>query len=213
MSGPSLSSTHKLTLLNSTTKIPVYGYGVYRISPSEATECSLNALNAGYRLIDTAQLYGNESEIGAAISQSGLPREDIFVTTKIRYPRLGKGKTYQRLLESVHKIDPREDGYVDLFLIHSPYALKPKERKEIWLAMEQLQKDGRVKAIGVSNYAVEHLEEMKAYATMWPPAVNQILVRYELSTSDYAAMKIRDANLLSHLAAPLEPAARSRLVL
>lgn len=176
MSNPSLSFTSRLPLLNSTAKIPILGFGVYQISPRDTTQACLLALQSGYRLIDTAQLYGNETEVGAAIAESSLPRGDVFVTTKIRYPRLGKGKTYQRLLESVRKIDPREGGYVDLFLIHSPYTVKLKERKEMWLAMEQLYKEGRVKAIGVSNYAVEHLEEMKEYATVYPPAVNQILV-------------------------------------
>jgi len=176
MSDPGLSLSSTLPLLNSKARIPTLGFGVYQISPGDTAIACLKALESGYRLIDTAQIYLNEAEVGAAIAESPLRREDIFVTTKIRYPRLGKGKTYQRLLESVQKIDPGDNGYVDLFLIHSPYTLKPKERKELWLAMEQLHKEGRAKAIGVSNYAVEHFEELKEYATVYPPAVNQILV-------------------------------------
>ena len=176
MAGQDLSLDSTLRLRNSSAKLPIIGFGVYRIERRDTVECCLRALKAGCRHIDTAQLYGNEAEVGEALVQSQLPREDVFVTTKIRYPRLGKGKTYQRLLESVRKIDPREDGYVDLFLIHSPYPVKPKERAEMWRAMEQLHAEGKVKAIGVSNFAVEHLEEMKDYATVWPPAVNQILV-------------------------------------
>lgn len=162
-------------LPNYSAKLPVLGLGVFQIDRADTTQACIWALQSGYRHLDTAQLYGNEAEVGQAITQYHLPREDIFVTTKIRYPALGKGKTYQRLLQSVQKIDPREDGYVDLFLIHSPHVVKPKERKELWLALEQLYAEGKVKAIGVSNYTVEHLEELKGYATKWPPAVNQIL--------------------------------------
>jgi diketogulonate reductase-like aldo/keto reductase len=156
--------------------MPVLGFGVYQIDPRDCTEACLRAISAGYRHLDTAQLYLNEKEVGVALQQCALPREDTFVTTKIRYPRLGKGKTYLRALESVQKIDPRADGYVDLFLIHSPHGLKPKDRKEMWLALEKLHGEGKARAIGVSNYLPEYLEEMKEYATIWPPAVNQILV-------------------------------------
>lgn len=157
-------------------RMPVVGFGVYQIDRAKTTEACRHALSAGYRHIDTAQIYNNEEEVGTALQTCGLPREDIFVTTKIRYARLGKGKTYLRALQSVQRIDPREEGYVDLFLIHSPHALKPKERKEVWLALEKLYEDGKAKAIGVSNYLPEHLDELKEYATIWPPAVNQILV-------------------------------------
>ncbi|CAN8097183.1 unnamed protein product [Discula destructiva] len=168
--------------------MPVIGFGVYQIDRAGTTEACRHALAAGYRHIDTAQIYHNEEEVGAALQQCGLPREKVFVTTKIRYPRLGKGKTYLRALQSVQKIDPREDGYVDLFLIHSPHALKPKERKEIWLAFEKLYEEGKAKAIGVSNYLPEHLDELKGYAKHWPPAVNQILLHpwtQQRETVDY----------------------------
>jgi diketogulonate reductase-like aldo/keto reductase len=176
MTDPDLSITSTFNLPNSSTKLPVLGLGVFQIDRPDTTQACIWALQSGYRHIDTAQLYGNEAEVGQAIAQSRLRRENIFVTTKIRYPRLGKGKTYQRLLESVQKIDPRKNGYVDLFLIHSPNTVRPKERKELWLALEQLYAEGKTKAIGVSNFNVEHLEELKEYATIWPPAVNQILV-------------------------------------
>jgi diketogulonate reductase-like aldo/keto reductase len=171
-----LTLTSGLLLRDSDGRMPLLGFGVYQISGPQCTEACLRALAAGYRHIDTAQLYQNEKEVGIAIQQSELPREEIFVTTKIRYPRLAKGKTYLRAEESVQKIDPREGGYVDLYLIHSPHVLNPKERKELWLTLERLHKEGKAKAIGVSNYLPEHLEEMKKYATIWPPAVNQILV-------------------------------------
>jgi diketogulonate reductase-like aldo/keto reductase len=171
-----LTLTSTVPLRHTDGRMPVLGFGVYQISRPDSTEACLRALSAGYRHIDTAQIYNNEEEVGAALRKCGLPRKEIFITTKIRYPRLGKGKTYLRALQSVRKIDPREDGYVDLFLIHSPHGLKPKERKELWMALEKLHQDGKAKAIGVSNYLPEYLEELKEYATIWPPSVNQILV-------------------------------------
>lgn len=171
-----LTLTSNIPLRHSDGQMPVLGFGVYKIPAAHCTEACLRAISAGYRHIDTAQIYSNEEEVGAALQKCGLPREDMFVTTKIRYPRLGKGGTYLRALQSVKKIDPRDGGYVDLFLIHSPHTLKPKERREMWLALERLHAEGRARAIGVSNYLPEHLEELKGYATIWPPAVNQILV-------------------------------------
>ena len=173
--GTSLAS--KVPITNSGGQIPVIGYGVYQIDQSHCTNACLMALSAGYRQIDTAQIYHNEAEVGEALKQCGIPREEIFVTTKIRYPRLGKGNTYKRALQSVQKIDSKEEGYVDLFLIHSPYGINKKDRKDLWMALEKLHGDGKAKAIGVSNYKPEHIEEMREYATIWPPHVNQIQVR------------------------------------
>jgi diketogulonate reductase-like aldo/keto reductase len=169
-----LAST--IPLRESGGQMPVLGFGVYQIDRPDCIAACLRAISAGYRHIDTAQLYQNEEEVGVALQQCGLPREEVFVTTKIRYPRLGKGKTYLRALQSVQKIDPREGGYVDLFLIHTPHTLKPKDRKELWQALEKLHEEGKARAIGVSNYQPQHLEEMREYAKIWPPAVNQILV-------------------------------------
>ncbi|KAI4864546.1 aldo/keto reductase [Hypoxylon rubiginosum] len=188
MARTELTLTSSVPLRGSEARMPVLGFGVYQIDRPDCAAACLRALSAGYRHIDTAQIYQNEEEVGAALRCCGLPREAIFVTTKIRYPRLGKGKTYLRALQSVRKIDPRDDGYVDLFLVHSPHALKPKDRKELWLALEKLHAEGRIRAIGVSNYQPEHLEEMKGYATVWPPAVNQILLHpwtQQRETVDY----------------------------
>ncbi|XXH02864.1 hypothetical protein Hte_009252 [Hypoxylon texense] len=183
MAHTELTLTSSVPLRGSDARMPVLGFGVYQIDRPDCAAACLRALAAGYRHVDTAQLYQNEAEVGAALRACGLPREAVFVTTKIRYPRLGRGKTYLRALQSVRKIDPRDGdgdedggGYVDLFLVHSPHALRPKDRKELWLALERLHAEGRARAIGVSNYQPEHLEEMKGYATVWPPAVNQILV-------------------------------------
>jgi diketogulonate reductase-like aldo/keto reductase len=168
------SFTDVLPLPNSSVKIPRLGFGVYR-SPAEQTkQSSLKALEAGYRHIDTAQFYANEKEVGEAIRDSGLPRSEIFVTTKILSPAGSPEATYKKLLESVDKIGGK-DGYVDLFLIHSSSS-GSSGRKELWQALEKLLEEGRTKSIGVSNFGVKHIEEMKAYAKVWPPHVNQIEV-------------------------------------
>ena len=168
-----LKITDSLPLPSSTVKIPQLGFGVYQSPPSQCTKSCLNALKAGYRHIDTAQYYGNESEVGKALKQTDIPRSEIFVTTKI----LGAGgsvqKSYQKCVDSIQKIDG-ENGYVDLFLIHSAGSGKEK-RKEMWLALEQLYTEGKAKSIGVSNWGVGHIEEMKSYAKEVPiPHVNQI---------------------------------------
>lgn len=134
----------------------------------------LTALEVGYRHIDTAQFYGNETQVGEAVKKSGLPRSEIFVTTKILSAGGSVEKSYQKCLDSVEKIGG-SGGYVDLFLIHSPNA-GSKARKEMWLALEKLYEEGKAKSIGVSNFGVGHIAEMKGYAKVWPPHVNQIEV-------------------------------------
>ncbi|EPS34647.1 hypothetical protein PDE_09611 [Penicillium oxalicum 114-2] len=168
----SYTITDRLPLPNSAGRIPRLGFGVYRSPASQCVQSVLKALQAGYRHIDTAQFYGNESEVGEALRASGIPRDEIFVTTKILSPAGSPEQTYEKLLASVEKIGG-SDGYVDLFLIHSPKS-GPAGRKELWQALEKLQAEGKAKAIGVSNYGVQHIEEMKPYAKVWPPHVNQI---------------------------------------
>lgn len=170
--GSDFTITSTLSLPNSGAKIPRLGFGVY-LSPSEVTKKScLTALKAGYRHIDTAQYYANEEEVGEAMRESGIPRSELYVTTKI----LGGGKdvdsTVQMLLDSVKKIDGAH-GYVDLFLIHSPNA-GAQARKNMWQALEQAQKMGKIRDIGVSNFGIGHIEELKSFAKVWPPVVNQI---------------------------------------
>lgn len=200
MSAPSLiQPTTRLPLIHSSAEIPIIGFGVFKIKDKDCTEAVCLALTHKYRLIDTAQIYANEDGVGAGIlsalgENDGLSRADIFVTTKIRYPRLGPGKTYLRARDSVRKIachtkkeDAAEDdaagelmertkACVDLFLVHTPHGVKKSDRKEMWLALERLHSEGRARAIGVSNFEVEHIEEMKEYAKIWPPAVNQLQV-------------------------------------
>nr|XP_036584851.1 putative aldo/keto reductase [Colletotrichum truncatum]KAF6794501.1 putative aldo/keto reductase [Colletotrichum truncatum] len=153
--------------------VPRIGLGVYQLRGEECTSACLAALEAGYRHFDTAQLYGNEAEVGRAVrdylAQANLERQDIHVTTKIGRYSGDAGKTYRSALRSVERI-AGVDGFVDLFLVHRPV----EKRKEMWLALERLLEEGRTRAIGVSNFRIEHLEEMKGYARVWPPVVNQI---------------------------------------
>lgn len=164
-------------LHNTSVRIPRLGFGVYQSSPSQCVQSCLNALKSGYRHIDTAQYYANEAEVGQAVRESGIARSDVFLTTKI----LGAGgsvqKSYEKCVASVDKIDPGQEGYVDLFLIHSPNC-GPEKRKELWLALERLYEEGKARSIGVSNYGVGHIEEMRTYAKV-RPQVNQIEVSFQ----------------------------------
>ncbi|KAL4933100.1 aldo/keto reductase family protein [Aspergillus undulatus] len=164
--------TDLLPLPNSSVKIPRLGFGVYRSPAAQTKQSSIKALEAGYRHIDTAQFYANEKEVGEAIRDSGLPRDQIFVTTKILAPAGSPEATYQKIVDSVDKIGGK-DGYVDLFLIHSSSS-GSSGRKELWQALEKLLEAGKTRSIGVSNFGVKHIEEMRAYAKVWPPHVNQI---------------------------------------
>lgn len=154
-------------------------FGVYQLYSKSCTDAVLAALDAGYRHIDSAQLYRNESEVGAAVQRAiaagQLRREDVFLTNKIRNPVPGGPEmTYQSALESVHKLGG-DGGYVDLFLVHIP-GTKREAREEMWQALEKLYAEGKAKAIGVSNFRPQHIEEMKEYAQIWPPQVNQLEV-------------------------------------
>ncbi|KAK2744942.1 hypothetical protein FQN57_004072 [Myotisia sp. PD_48] len=164
------SITDVLPLPNSDVTIPRLGYGVYR--SNDAEQACLNAIRAGYRHIDTAQFYKNEEEVGKAVRNCGLDRKDLFITSKIMTPGGSPEATYEKLLESVRLLSG-EDGYTDLFLIHSASS-GATGRKEMWLALERLLAEGKTRSIGVSNYGVKHIEEMKAYAKIWPPQVNQL---------------------------------------
>jgi diketogulonate reductase-like aldo/keto reductase len=175
MSTSKLSITSTLPLLNAPIQIPRLGFGVYQSPTNICVTSCLTALKAGYRHIDTAQFYANETEVGSAVTKSGLKRSEVFLTTKILGAAGSVDASYRKCVESVQKLDP-ESGYVDLFLIHSPNA-GGKARKEMWLALERLWKEGKAKSIGVSNWGVGHIEEMKEYKTeVWPPHVNQIEV-------------------------------------
>ena len=164
----------KITL-NNDIKIPNIGFGVFRIQDGEEVENSIKwALDAGYRLIDAAMIYKNEEGVGRAIKNSGIPREEIFVTTKLWNTDQG----YENALKAIDvSLDKLGLSYVDLYLIHWPTASEDlneslDKREETWKAMEEIYKAGKAKAIGVSNYTITHLEQMKEYAQI-QPSVNQ----------------------------------------
>lgn len=159
--------------------IPKVGLGVWEMSDAEAEHAVLSALEAGYRLIDTASIYGNEKGVGKALKTCGIPREEIFVTTKLAVPDQGYETTLKAIDTSLKLL---ELDYVDLYLDHWPFSVRPgnikgihppNKREETWRAMEEILSAGKARAIGVSNYAVKHLEQMKSYATVIP-VVNQV---------------------------------------
>jgi len=175
-----ITDTLPLTSKPSSHKIPQLGFGVYK-SPADQTVASCKrALDVGYRHIDTAQFYANEREVGDAVQQyTGLGRGDVFLTTKILEAGGSVDASYDKCIESVRKLNPGgADGkegqeYVDLFLIHTS-NVTAEQRKEMWLALERLHEQGKARAIGVSNFGVKHIEELKQFAKVWPPHVNQI---------------------------------------
>ncbi|KAG0031177.1 hypothetical protein BGZ81_001670 [Podila clonocystis] len=179
-------TTSRLTLqstrlLSSGAKIPLLGFGTYLIEPGKQTEeAVLWALQAGYRHIDTATIYRNEASVGNAIRQSGIPREEIFVTTKLFNNDHGYDKALAAANLSLQKLGL---GYIDLYLIHSPKP-GPELRAESWKALETLVEQGKVKSIGVSNYGVAHLKELLASNPRIKPAVNQVEIHPWLTHKD-----------------------------
>lgn len=171
-------SIHSKIDLNNDTKMPVIGFGVFRIPEGEEVFTAVKlALEAGYRYIDTAMIYKNEEGVGRAIRESGIKREEIFVTTKLWNTDQGYETTLQAIDVSLTKLGLT---YVDLYLVHWPTAsaelrerISINKREDTWKAMEEIYNLGKAKAIGVSNYTVKHLEEMKGYMKI-APAVNQI---------------------------------------
>ncbi len=162
--------------LNTTTKIPAIGLGVYKSAEGQEVENAVIwALQAGYRLIDTARIYGNEEGVGKAIRTSGIDRKEIYVTTKLWNLDHGYENTHRAIDASLASLGLE---YVDLYLIHWPSASEDRlvtinKRKETWKAMEEIVASGKARSIGVSNYTIQHLEEMKSYASI-TPAVNQV---------------------------------------
>jgi methylglyoxal/glyoxal reductase len=155
------------TKLSNGIKMPLLGLGVYDMHGDEAEQAVQDALKTGYRLIDTAALYNNETAIGNAVKKSGIPREQIFVTTKVGDSDQGYDSTLRAYDTSLKKL---QMDYADLYLIHWPIKAK---RKDTWLALEKLYADKRVKAIGVANYLIPFLEELKIYASIMP-MLNQV---------------------------------------
>jgi 2,5-diketo-D-gluconate reductase A len=155
--------------LNDGHSIPQLGFGVFRIPPEETEEAVSVAIEAGYRHIDTAALYGNEAEVGSALAASGVPRDELFVTTKVWNDSQGRERTLRAFETSLERL--RLD-YLDLYLIHWP-APRQGLYVETWETLVELQRSGRVRSIGVSNFEPEHLDRL-AEASDVVPAANQI---------------------------------------
>ena len=157
--------------LNDGTTIPQLGFGVFQIDPAETAEATSRALEIGYRHIDTAEMYGNEKEVGEAIRASGLDRDDVYVTSKLNngYHRPDDARRAFEGTLSALGLDS-----VDLFLIHWPLpTLYDGDYVSTWKVLEEFKADGRARSIGVSNFQVAHLERLAAEADV-VPAVNQI---------------------------------------
>jgi len=152
--------------LNNGVKMPYLGLGTWKVKEIDAINSVNWALEVGYRMIDTATLYGNEQEVGKAIQSSEIPREEIFITSKVWDSDQGYEKTKKAYEESLKLLDI---DYLDLYLIHWPRKL----RNETWRAMQELYEEGRVKAIGVANFAIHHLKELLEKFEIIP-AVNQV---------------------------------------
>ena len=191
--------------LNTGATIPKIGFGTWQIPDGDdAYNSTAAALKNGYRHIDTALVYGNESSVGKAILDSGIAREDIFLTTKLP----AEVKSYEGALEAFETtMDNLGHEYVDLYLIHAPWpwaergADYRKENGEVWKAMEEIHASGRAKAIGVSNFVVSDLEALFETATVIP-AVNQI--RYFIGfTEDDTVALCKDKGILVEAYSPL----------
>eukprot|EP00746_Dinoflagellata_sp_MGD_P137152 gnl/MRDRNA2_/MRDRNA2_70975_c0_seq1.p1 gnl/MRDRNA2_/MRDRNA2_70975_c0~~gnl/MRDRNA2_/MRDRNA2_70975_c0_seq1.p1 ORF type:complete len:390 (+),score=66.37 gnl/MRDRNA2_/MRDRNA2_70975_c0_seq1:77-1171(+) len=156
--------------LNDGNHIPVIGVGVYRVKPGKTTyDTVLAALNLGYRMIDTAAFYENEGDVGRAIRDSGIPRSQVFVTTKLKDTDHG----FDQAIRAGHLSNTTLGlGHIDLYLIHSPGMLAPGKIVETWNALVQLKKEGVTRSIGVSNFGVAHLEALEKHG-LQVPAVNQ----------------------------------------
>lgn len=149
-----------VTLYNGV-KMPILGYGVYQVTKDECKRCVLDALKAGYRSIDTAQSYFNEEEVGEAIRESGIPREEIFLTTKVWIEHYGEEAARASVLESMRKL---QTDYLDLVLLHQPFG----DAYGAWRALEALYEEGKIRAIGISNFYVDRMVEFANFNRIRP---------------------------------------------
>ena len=152
--------------LNNGVKMPLLGYGVYQVTKEECEACVLDAIKIGYRLIDTAQSYFNEEAVGNAIEKCGVPREELFITTKVWISNYGYDKTRESVLNSMKKL---KVDYLDLVLLHQPFS----DYYGAYHALEDLYKEGKLRAIGVSNFYPDRLSDICAFNEIIPQ-INQV---------------------------------------
>ena len=156
----------KTVKLNNGIEMPQMGYGVYQVSPYECERCVSDALQVGYRMIDTAQAYHNEEGVGNAIKKSGIARQEIFLVSKIWISNYGYEKAKVSIDESLHKL---QTDYLDLMLLHQPFC----DRYGAYRALEEAYKAGKLRAIGVSNFYPDHFIDLASNMEI-VPAVNQV---------------------------------------
>ena len=171
--------------LNNGIEMPVLGYGVFQVSPEECERCVLDAISTGYRLIDTAQAYYNEEGVGNAVA-----RNELFLTTKIWISNAGETNAARSIDESLRKL---HTDYIDLLLIHQPFSDYPGT----WRAMEKAVKDGKVRAIGLSNFYPDRFVDMAEYAEI-KPAVNQLKTNvFSQQWEAEAEMNLYDTHIMA----------------
>lgn len=156
----------KTVKLNNGVEMPVIGYGVYQISPAESERCVSDALSVGYRMVDTAQAYGNEAGVGCALSNSGIARDDLFLVSKVWISNYGYDNARRSIDESVKRL---KTDYIDLMLLHQPFC----DRYGAYRALQDAYREGIVKAIGVSNFFPDHFIDLACNMEI-TPAVNQV---------------------------------------
>lgn len=153
-------------VLSNGVRMPQLGYGVYQVTKEECERCVLNALKAGYRLIDTAQSYFNEEEVGSAIKKSNIPREEIFLTTKVWIENYG----YEACKASIEKsMEKLQTDYLDLLLLHQPFS----DYYGAWRALEEYYEAGKIRAIGISNFYPDRMIDIATFARI-KPMINQV---------------------------------------
>lgn len=180
--------------LNNGVKMPMLGYGVYQTPPEETEACVAQALEVGYRLIDTAQAYGNEEGVGAAVAKSGIPRDEIFIISKVWVSNMNYERAAASIDESLRKLGA---DHIDLMLLHQAMGDYPGAYR----AMEDAYKAGKLRAIGVSNFYPERLVDVCALAEV-PPAVNQIETHPFIQADDAHAV-MADLGVVHEAWAPL----------
>lgn len=185
--------------MNTGHSMPQLGYGTYKIAPEDTVEAVHLALEAGYRHIDTAQMYGNEAEVGTAIATSGIPRSEIFLTTKLNNTNHEAEKARSSFAAS---LDDLQTDYVDLFLIHWPLpTLYGGDYLSTWKVLEEFFADGRSKSIGVSNFLPEHIDVLLEGSDV-VPAVNQIEV-HPYFTNEASRRRNGEAGIVTQAWSPL----------
>lgn len=152
--------------LNNGVEMPQIGYGVYQVTPEECERCVSDALSVGYRMIDTAQAYHNEEGVGSAVKKSGLKREEVFIVSKVWISNYGEEKAKASIEESLRKL---QTDYIDLMLLHQPFC----DRYGAYRALEAAYKEGKLRAIGVSNFYPDHLIDLASNVDI-KPMVNQV---------------------------------------